>query len=150
MRLLANFSKMDAYDETTMADDKKNDLVVTEKTTCLDDVPRLARLSLWQQRISRSYHLVALVPFVAMIFIVFKFFPNSTNPIWTFAVFLSLGWAIAVAGYAFYSLFWGVRSPACGNGFGVRDSCRSCGLPRHQQTATMFDFANKVRLFEEE
>jgi hypothetical protein len=115
--------------------------------TCLNDVPKLASRSFLQQRISRSYKLVALAPFAVVLFVVLKFFPNSTNRAWDFAIFLSLGWAMAVAGYAFYSLFWGVRCPACSAGFGVRDQCRSCGLPRHQSARSNFD---ELRLFEEE
>jgi hypothetical protein len=134
-----------------MFDDERTLAPVETKTvTCLDDMPKLARLSLWQQRISRSYKLIALAPFAVVIFIVLKFFPQSTNRAWDVAVFLSLGWAISVAAYAFYSLFGGVRCPVCGKGFGVRESCRSCGLRRHKQAESTFDFASKVSLFEEE
>jgi hypothetical protein len=117
------------------------------KVACLDDVPGLARRSLWQQRISSYYMPIVLAPFVVAVFVALKFFSQSTNPLWTGLVLLPLAWAIAVAGYAFYSLFWGVRCPACASGFGVRNQCRSCGLPRHQPTGSMF---SEVRLFEEE
>jgi hypothetical protein len=129
--------------------DKKKTIVPPqiETITCLDDVPKLASRSLFQQRISRSYKLIALAPFAVVLFVVLKFFPNSTNKAWDFAIFLSLGWAMAVAGYAFYLLFWGVRCPACSAGFGVRDQCRSCGLPRHQSAVSKF---SELRLFEEE
>jgi hypothetical protein len=52
--------------------------------------------------------------------------------------------------YSQQNFFWGVRCHVCRSGFGVRDSCRSCGLPRHRQTDTMFDFADKVRLLDKD
>jgi hypothetical protein len=121
-----------------------------EKVSSLDDVPRLARLSLWQKRISQNYQLIALAPFTVLIFVTLTFFAQSTSRIWDFLIGLTLIWAIIVAGYAFYSLFWGVGCPVCANGFGVREACRSCGLPRHRSAPSMFDFHSKVRLFEEE
>jgi hypothetical protein len=121
-----------------------------EEVSSLDDMPQLARLSLWQKGISQYYQLFALAPFTLLIFIVLTFFAQSTNRIWDFLIGFALTWAIIVAGYAFYSLFWGVRCPACTNGFGAREACRSCGLPRHRSAPSMFDFHSKVRLFDEE
>jgi hypothetical protein len=133
--------------EAIVPSDETQTLDENVKFTCLDDVPVLARRSLRQQRISSYYMPIALAPFVVIIFVALRFFSQSTNPLWTGLILLALAWAIAVAGYAFYSLFWGVRCPACGSGFGVRNQCRSCGLPRHQSSGSMF---SEVSLFKEE
>ena len=61
-----------------------------------------------------------------------KFFSQSTSKVWVWLTGMTLIWAIAVAVYAFYSLFWGVKCPACGSGFGSREECRSCGLPKYR------------------
>jgi hypothetical protein len=109
---------------------------VTESTDLdaiknLDQFPQLALRSKRQQWVSQNYKLIGLLPFGIVLFIVLKFFSSSTNKAWDWLVEATLLWAILVAGYGFYSLFWGVRCPACGCGFGVGQECRSCGLPRH-------------------
>jgi hypothetical protein len=119
----------------------------TKEMSCLDDFPEVAKKLLWQQRISRKYVLIALAPFTIVLLVVLKFFPESTNRLSDSLIFLTLAWAMIVACYAFYSLFWGVRCPSCGSGFGIKDKCRSCGLPRHYPAKSMF---NEIRLFEEE
>ncbi|MGD0444723.1 MAG: hypothetical protein ABSA39_12385 [Edaphobacter sp.] len=119
----------------------------TNEISCLDDCPELARRSAWQQQVVRYYKLIALAPFAICLFIVLRVFPDSTNRFWIWSVGFTLVWAIAIAGYSFYLLFYGVNCPQCGSGFGVRDQCRSCGLPRHQQSGSTF---KEIRLFDEE
>jgi hypothetical protein len=122
-----------------------------ESITCLDDVPKLARRSLWPQRIVGSYYIVGLAPVLIVIVIVLKFYGKSTDGTLITFVGMLLCWPFVVAVYAFYSLFWGVNCPVCNCGFGVREAgCRSCGLPRHRSTPPMGNFADKVRLFEKE
>jgi hypothetical protein len=107
----------------------------TKEISCLDDVPDVAVRLSRQQWIAGHYQVIALAPFAVVVFVTLKFFSQSTNRVWVWLTGLTLFWAIAVAGYAFYSLFWGVKCPACGSGFGSREECRSCGLPKHQGTA---------------
>lgn len=54
-----------------------------------------------QRFLNKWYHAFALAPFAILIFIDFKFFPNSNNPVLVALVFLSLLWAMGIAGYAF-------------------------------------------------
>ena len=96
----------------------------------LDDDPEIARVAARQLSLNRWYRLLALVPFAVLLFIDFEFFPNSNNAGLFVLVFASLFWAMGVAGYAFYLLFW-FKCPNCGNRFGLGTECRSCGLRRH-------------------
>jgi hypothetical protein len=102
--------------------------------TCLDDIPDVARLAARQQFLNKWYHALGLVPFGVFLFIEFAFDPNSNNRILVALVVLSLIWAGAVAGYAFYLLV-AFRCPACKNRFGLGENCRSCNLPRHHDSA---------------
>jgi hypothetical protein len=102
--------------------------------TCLDDVPDFVRLAARQQFLNKWYHTLGLVPFGIFLFIEFEFDPNSNNRILVGLVVLSLIWAGAVAGYAFYLLV-AFRCPACKNRFGLGENCRSCYLPRHRDSA---------------
>lgn len=96
----------------------------------LDDDPEIAKVAARQRFLNKWYHAFALAPFAILIFIDFKFFPNSNNPVLVALVFLSLLWAMGIAGYAFCLLYW-FKFPNCGSRFGLGDQCRSCGLPRH-------------------
>ena len=100
--------------------------------SCLEDVPDVAARLSRQQWIASHYQVIALAPFAVVVFVTLKFFSQSTNRVWVWLVGLTLVWAMAVAVYAFYSLFWGVKCPVCGSGFGSREECRSCGLPEHR------------------
>jgi hypothetical protein len=102
----------------------------TTEITCLDDVPSVARVAAQQEFLHRWYGLVAIVPFMVVLFIVTKFFGKSSNPIPVIFVFASLLWATVVMGYTIYLRF-ALKCPACGWRFGVRDKCSSCGLLRH-------------------
>jgi len=98
----------------------------------LDDVPAVARLAARQAFFIRWYRAVALVPFTVLIFIALKFFSDTpAGNIWMDAIYATLGWAIAVAAYAFYITFWGFLCPVCGYRFGSGEKCKNCGLPRH-------------------
>ena len=117
----------------------------------LDDVPKVARIAAYQRSVLKWYKIVAILPFAATLLVVLKFFPDAGGRGWDLLIGVTLLWAIGVAGYAFKLLFWGVRCPACEECFGLTiDKCRSCGLPRNSTTPSLFDFQDKVRLFEKE
>jgi hypothetical protein len=105
--------------------------------TCMDDVPDVARRAAQQQFLKKWYRPLALGPFAVLVFLVFGFFPQSDSRILLALIFLSLFWAIAVAGYTFYLLV-AVRCPACKNRFGSGKNCRSCNLPRHSDSSKLF------------
>ena len=85
------------------------------EVTSLDDFPIAARLVTRQQFLVKWYRGLALAPFVVVLFVVLKFFPDSTSVIPVVLVEATLVWAIAIAGYSFYSTFFGVRCGRCGN-----------------------------------
>ena len=117
----------------------------------LDDVLEVARMAAYQRSVLKWYKIVAILPFAVTLFVVLKFFPDARGRGWDLLIGVTLLWAIAFAGYAFRLLFWGVRCPACEERFGLAiDKCRSCELPRHSTTPSLFDFQDKVRLFEKE
>ena len=116
--------------------------------TCLADVPEIARRSLWQQRIAQNYGAIAITPFVLLLCIDFKFFGDSINPIWAYLGELTLIWAMGIAVYTFYVSFWGVKCPKCGHGFGIKDACRSCGLPRYEPTTTDSTVKKKLHFWD--
>jgi hypothetical protein len=117
---------------------------------CLDDVPNLARRSLWQQRIFANYYLVGFGPLFVFIVVVLKFFGNSTSKPLDAVIGLALCWPLVIAIYAFYVMFWGIRCPVCGHGFGTGEACRLCKLPRHQPTPAPANIRDLLNLFEEE
>ena len=45
----------------------------------LDDFPIVARLAARQQFLAKWYRAMALAPFAAVLFVVLKFFPDSTS-----------------------------------------------------------------------
>ena len=100
---------------------------------CLQDVPTTARLADRQLLAMRWYHAIGIAPFAILLFVVFKFFPNSTSRIFDSLVFPSLGWAMFIAVYSFYLMF-AVRCPACNSRYGSGEQCGSCGLPRYLQS----------------
>ena len=110
--------------------DKQPEASDSEGIKSLDQFPELARRSNQHQFVAKHLKLIALVP-LAIGFICLKLAGDPTNGIWRWVFNGTLIWALIVTGYGFYSRFRGVRCPACGGGFGVREECRSCGLPRH-------------------
>jgi hypothetical protein len=104
--------------------------VAKDEITCLDDVPEVARIAARQEFLNRYYKPVAMIPFIVVMFVELRFFPNSTGPIPIAFVFASLGWVLVVLGYAVYLRF-SLRCPVCG-WRGLRDKCSSCDLPRHR------------------
>lgn len=105
----------------------------------LDDDPAASQLAARQEFLRKWYRLVALAPFAMLIFINLKFLPQSNNPILVGFVFISLLWAVGVAGYAFYLLFF-LKCPNCARRFGGGDKCRSCGLPKHRDPNTLLSY----------
>lgn len=101
------------------------------KVTCIDDVPSAAHLAARQRFFKRWYRPIALAPFALIVFVAIKFFSNSTSKLIDALIFLSLAWALAVAAYTFYLVFFSLKCPACASRFGIGDKCRTCGLPRH-------------------
>lgn len=73
---------------------------------------------------------MALLPFMAVVLLVLGPFRESTSPAFLGLMYLTLFWAMVVAGYTLYLTF-AVRRPRCGKRFGSREHCRSCDLPRH-------------------
>jgi hypothetical protein len=102
-----------------------------EEITCLDDVPSSARQAAYQQFLAKWYTAVGLAPFGIVIFIALKWFADSTSRIWDVLVGATLTWAIAIAAYTFYLLFF-LKCPRCECRFGSGGACRSCRLPRHR------------------
>ncbi len=110
----------------------------TSNITSLDDVPATARVAARQQFIVRYYQYLALAPFAVAIFVSFKLFPSSTSNVMVELVFVTLAWALTVAGLAVRYTFWGFSCPACQERFGIGENCRSCGLPRHYDLSNLF------------
>ena len=96
---------------------------------CLQDVPSVAQLADRQRFLMRWYYAVGIAPFAVLVFVVFKFFPNSTSRVFDYLIFLTLGWGIFIAVYSFYLMF-AVRCPSCNSRYGSGDQCGGCGLPR--------------------
>jgi hypothetical protein len=118
-----------------MGDDTKSYELDSGKTiSSLDDVPEIAKIAKRQLFLNQWYRPVALAPFLlAVILGVGIFRDHSRNPILLAYTFASLLWAILIAGYAFYLLF-SFRCPNCSARYGLGENCRSCGLPRHEQS----------------
>jgi hypothetical protein len=108
-----------------------------DSITCLDDVLVAARLAKRQQFLLQWYKAVALAPFALVVFTGLKFFPNSNSRAFDALVFVTLAWAMAVAGYTFYLLFW-LKCPKCKYRFGSGEKCQSCNLPRHRASSGIF------------
>jgi hypothetical protein len=100
---------------------------------CLDDAPSAARTATRQEFLRRWYRPIGLAPFVVVVFVTLKFFPNSTSPIPIYFVFASLFWVLVVVGYAFFLTF-SLRCPVCGSWFGIGSKCRNCDLPKHRDS----------------
>lgn len=106
--------------------------------SCLDDVPSAARLAARQQLLAKWYHAIALAPFVAVLFIDTEFFGYSDNRLWLVLVGATLVWALAVAVYTFYLIFF-LKCPRCSWRFGLGSKCRSCNLPRHRNVVSWLE-----------
>jgi hypothetical protein len=100
------------------------------KLKSLDHDPEIAQTAKRQLFLNKWYRPTALAPFVIVIVISFKFFPDSNPPIIVALGFVSALWAFGVAAYAF-RLLWRFDCPNCGERFGLGEKCRSCRLPRH-------------------
>ena len=96
----------------------------------LDDVPSAARVAGRQRFLNRWYKPVAMAPFGVCVFAAVKFFPDSRSWFLVALIEATLIWAIGVAAYAFYLLFW-FKCPRCHSRFGLGERCRACELPRH-------------------
>ena len=116
-----------------MANESKPNSSEIDGVKCADDFPKLARLLARQQFLGKWYKPVALAPFALMLFVIFKFFPNTNGGLGMVLVFLTLGWALAVAGYSLYLIF-ALQCPVCTSRYGTGQSCRSCGLSRHRES----------------
>jgi hypothetical protein len=99
-------------------------------TTCIDDVPAVARLAARQQFLNKWYRPVALTPFVLVLIVNFWIFAKSNSWVFVAVGLASLLWAITIAGYGFY-LMLSLHCPRCESKFGLGERCRSCDLPRH-------------------
>jgi hypothetical protein len=105
--------------------------------TCLDDFPAVARLAERQQFLIKWYYGVGIAPFFLVVVIGLRFFHDSVSRIFDALVFISLAWAMAVAGYTFYLLFW-LKCPRCNWRFGSGEKCNTCKLPRHRDYSGLF------------
>jgi hypothetical protein len=117
------------------------DKEIAKEVACVDDVPSVARMAARQQFFAKWYRLLALVPFAAILFIAFEFFPNPNSWTQVVLVFVAIIWGGSVAGYAFYLMF-AVRCPECRSRFGLGEKCRSCGLPRHRDSRPAVEGTN--------
>ncbi len=102
----------------------------------LEDVPSMSKLARQQLFLTKWYRPVALAPFVVLIGIYFKFFPNASSSIFVILILITLAWVLTVIAYSFYLLFFAVRCPICRTRFGLAGKCRSCGLPRYREPAS--------------
>ena len=105
------------------------------KMGSLDEVPQIAKKARRQEFLTRWYKPTALVPFVVVLFVSLKFFPESNSWIQVAFVGATLLWGIGITGYSLFLTFT-LRCPACGWRFGASEKCMSCGLPRHGETAS--------------
>jgi hypothetical protein len=96
---------------------KPNEHATIAEGGSVDDFPDFARLASRQQFLNKWYKPVALAPFAVVLFIIFRFFPESNSRILLAGVFASLIWAMFVAGYAFYLIF-GLKCPVCAARYG--------------------------------
>src|SRR5438105_3812648 len=100
-----------------------------KETTCLDDVPSVARIAARQEFLNKHYRLVVLLPVFVATFIGCKFF-GENSPATLCFVFTSLILGLSALGYHLYLVIT-LRCPVCGWRFGRGDKCSSCGLRRH-------------------
>ncbi len=101
---------------------------------CLDEWEPYARLCARQKLVQRRRHLVAILPFVLVLFIGFRLFPKlENNLLGVAAVSLSLVWALLVCVYGIVLIIRirAIHCPNCRAYFGSEDECMSCGLRRH-------------------
>jgi hypothetical protein len=104
--------------------------------SCLEEWDKYARIVTKYRFWKRYYRVVALAPFAIIVFLVLRYFGESTSKVPVYIVGASLIWSLAVV---FYALSLNVRSnfircPRCGLRFGLGDCCSSCGLPRSSKT----------------
>src|ERR1700722_6655144 len=100
---------------------------------CLDESEPFARLGRQMQFLRKYWHVIAIAPFAITIFVLLRFFGNSTNRLLDIPIYLTLGWAGFVV---VYSLIISLRTsfihcPRCGWRFGGGEQCGSCSFPRH-------------------
>jgi len=107
-----------------------NDKGAVCSIACLDDDPAAARLADRQQFLLKWYFAVGIAPLFFVVVIGLRFFSASTSHAFDALIFISLFWAMAVAGYTFYLLFW-MKCPRCNWRFGAGEKCSTCKLPRH-------------------
>jgi len=128
---LAECQKMLRSCVTTPEDDTK--------WSCLDESQPFARLN-QRKRFWRKYgHAIALVPFVVVLFVLLRFFGNSTSSLFTVPIYVSLAWAAFVAIYSLTLIVrvLSIRCPRCGWRFGGGDQCGSCSFPRHSESVSV-------------
>ena len=101
--------------------------------SCLDEVPSRARQAARQQLLARWFYAIALAPFSVVVFVGLRFFADSRNRLFDALIGLTLAWAMGVAAYTFYMLFF-MKCPRCGWRFGSGVACSSCKLPRHSDS----------------
>ena len=103
------------------------------QSRCLDESEPFARLNRQLQFLRKYWHVIALAPFAITIFVLLRFYGNSTNRLVDIPIYLTLGWAGAVIIYSlivtFRTMF--IHCPRCRWRFGGGEQCGSCRLPRH-------------------
>jgi hypothetical protein len=100
---------------------------------CLDESEPFASLTQQKNFWQKYWHVMALGPFAVAVFVVLRFFGDSTSRLVDVPIFLSLAWAGFVAIYSLVLIVrtLSIRFPRCGWRFGMADYCGSCSLPRH-------------------
>lgn len=101
---------------------------------CLDESEPYATISRRAAFFKKYYRYMALAPFVVALFGMTRIYGKSPMTHLTIIpVYLALLWAMFIALYSLLLMVqthW-IRCPRCRGRFGLRDDCRSCGLPRH-------------------
>jgi hypothetical protein len=103
---------------------------------CLDDWDKYSRLNAKRRFVQRYAHALALGPFVGVLILFHgPIFQPSDPHGWNYGysiLMASLFWAIFVAVYGVTVITRHLltRCPRCNGRFGLRNRCRSCGLPR--------------------
>jgi hypothetical protein len=108
------------------------DVNVKEKDlSYLDEDRPSARQSGRQEFLLKWCYAIALAPFSVVVLVGLELFADSTSRVFDVFVTASLIWAIGIAIYTFYLLFFW-KCPRCGWRFGSGPECCSCKLPRHR------------------
>ena len=112
-----------------MTDLNQSDLTSREINS-VDDDPIAAKLVRLQEIVNKWLKPTAMLPFILLLIVDFKFFPTTNNWLLVSLGLATVLWATGVNMYSFY-LRMAFRCPRCGDRFGSSENCIHCSLPRH-------------------